>query len=61
MPVATESSEPSAQSSVRYEDPPTLFLPRVPAAERFPILWDFDPVGLYVVQYERERALGVAR
>ncbi|ADI09433.1 hypothetical protein SBI_06313 [Streptomyces bingchenggensis BCW-1] len=60
-PVATESSAPSASSSVCYEDPPTLVLPRVPAAERFPILWDFDPVGLYVVRYERERALGVAR
>jgi hypothetical protein len=60
MPVATESSAPSAPSSARYEDPPTLALPRVPAAERFPILWDFDPVGLYVLRYERERALGVA-
>ncbi|MFI1331318.1 hypothetical protein ACH4U7_14485 [Streptomyces sp. NPDC020845] len=29
--------------------------------ERFPIVWDADPVGLYVVRYERERALGVAR
>lgn len=61
MPAATESSAPSAPSSVRYEDPPTLVLPRVPAAERFPILWDFDPVGLYVVRYERERALGGTR
>ncbi|MER7793886.1 hypothetical protein [Streptomyces sp. NPDC097640] len=61
MPVATESSEPSATSSVRFEDPPTLVLPRVPAAERFPILWDFDPVGPYVLRYEQGRALGVAR
>ncbi|ADI08425.1 hypothetical protein SBI_05305 [Streptomyces bingchenggensis BCW-1] len=57
-PVAIESPAPS---SVFYEDPPTLRLPRIPAAERFPIVWDADPVGLYVVQYERERALGVAR
>lgn len=58
-PVATASSTPS--SSVLYEDPPTLVLPRIPAAERFPIVWDADPVGLYVVQYERERALGMTR
>ncbi|MGY0059279.1 hypothetical protein ACWY4P_22450 [Streptomyces sp. LZ34] len=57
-PVAAESF---ASSAVCYEDPPTLVLPRVPAAERFPIVWDADPVGLYVLRYERERALGVAR
>lgn len=60
MPVA-DTVELSASSSVVYEDPPTLPLPRIPAAERFPIVWDADPVGLYVVRYERERALGVAR
>ncbi|MFD8384808.1 hypothetical protein ACFV2X_40865 [Streptomyces sp. NPDC059679] len=58
MPVATESPAPS---SVLYEDPPTLPLPRIPAAERFPLVWDVDPVGLYVVEYERERALGMTR
>lgn len=58
MPVATESPAPS---SVLYEDPPTLPLPRIPAAERFPIVWDVDPVGLYVVEYEREQALGMTR
>ena len=58
MPVAVE---PSAPSSVLYEDPPTLPLPRIPAAERFAIVWDVDPVGLYVVEYERERALGLRR
>ncbi|MEU5027162.1 hypothetical protein [Streptomyces milbemycinicus] len=60
-PPTPVAIEPSAPSSVFYEDPPTLRLPRIPAAERFPIVWDADPVGLYVVQYERERALGVAR
>ncbi|NUS87754.1 MAG: hypothetical protein HOY75_34880 [Streptomyces sp.] len=60
-PVATEFSAPSAPSSILYEDPPTLVLPRIPAAERFPIVWDVDPVGLYVVEYERERALGMTR
>ncbi|MFI0818451.1 hypothetical protein ACH4TX_18370 [Streptomyces sp. NPDC021098] len=43
------------------EDPPTLQLPRIPTAERFPIAWDTDPVPLYVVRYEQQRALGASR
>jgi hypothetical protein len=58
--VAVESAAPSAPSLAFYEDPPTLRLPRIPAAERFPILWDFDPVGPYVLRREQERALEVA-
>ncbi|MEU5030103.1 hypothetical protein [Streptomyces milbemycinicus] len=42
-------------------DPPTLRLPRIPVGERFPIAWDTDPVGLYVLRYEQQRALGAAR
>ncbi|KAK1179887.1 hypothetical protein B7755_018115 [Streptomyces sp. NBS 14/10] len=62
-PVPTPPPRPvaTASTSVLYEDPPTLVLPRIPAAERFPIVWDADPVGLYVVEYERERALGMTR
>jgi hypothetical protein len=62
-PVPTPPSRPvaTASTSVLYEDPPTLVLPRIPAAERFPIVWDADPVGLYIVEYERERALGTTR
>ncbi|MFD8384785.1 hypothetical protein ACFV2X_40745 [Streptomyces sp. NPDC059679] len=48
-------------ASDRPADPPTLRLPRIPVGERFPIAWDTDPVGLYVVEYERQRALGAAR
>jgi hypothetical protein len=60
MTVAVESAAPSAPAPAFYEDPPTLRLPRIPAAERFPILWDFDPVGPYVLRREQERALEVA-
>ncbi|MGY0057733.1 hypothetical protein ACWY4P_14435 [Streptomyces sp. LZ34] len=42
-------------------DPPALRLPRIPVGERFPIAWDTDPVGLYVLLYERQRALGATR
>ncbi|MGW3569558.1 hypothetical protein ACWDSL_37820 [Streptomyces sp. NPDC000941] len=41
--------------------PPTRCLPRSPVGEWFPIAWDTDPVGLYVVEYERQRALGATR
>ncbi|NUS87073.1 MAG: hypothetical protein HOY75_31280 [Streptomyces sp.] len=43
-------------------DPPTRRrLPRSPVGEHFPIAWDTDPVGAYLIQYERQRALGAAR
>ncbi|GAA3648288.1 hypothetical protein GCM10022420_024090 [Streptomyces iranensis] len=44
-----------------HEDSPTLQLPRIPPAERYPIAWDADPVPLYVLRHERQRALGAAR
>ncbi len=43
------------------EDSPTLQLPRVPTVERFPIAWDTDPVPLYVLRSEQQRALGAVR
>lgn len=43
------------------EDSPTLQLPRIPTAERFPIAWDTDPVPLYVLWYEQQRALEASR
>lgn len=43
-----------------YADPPTLSLPRIPVGERFPVAWDTDPVPLYIVRYEAQRALGAA-
>jgi hypothetical protein len=43
------------------EDSPTLQLPRIPTAERFPIAWDTDPVPLYVLRYEQQRALEASR
>ncbi|MGY0061085.1 hypothetical protein ACWY4P_31845 [Streptomyces sp. LZ34] len=48
-------------ASVCSADPPTLRLTRVPVGERFSIAGDTDPVGLYVLRYERERALGATR
>jgi len=47
--------------SVCYVDPPTLPLPRIPVADRFPIAWDTEPVPLYIVRYEQHRALEAAR
>ncbi|GHJ27773.1 hypothetical protein TPA0910_22060 [Streptomyces hygroscopicus subsp. sporocinereus] len=42
-------------------DTPTLQLPRIAAGERFPIAWDTDPVPLYVLRHERQRASGISR
>ncbi|GDY54214.1 hypothetical protein SVIO_048370 [Streptomyces violaceusniger] len=42
-------------------DTPTLQLPRIPAEGRFPIAWDTDPVPLYVLRHERQRASGISR
>ncbi|WP_281048124.1 hypothetical protein [Streptomyces himastatinicus] len=36
-------------------DPPTLPLPRLPVADRFPIAWDTEPVPLYIVRYDQQR------
>ncbi|MBL1095313.1 hypothetical protein [Streptomyces coffeae] len=46
-------------AAVRRADPPTLPLPRLPVRERFPIVWDTDPVPLYILQHERRQTLGV--
>lgn len=58
VPVPAPDCVPAAACDA---DPPTLQLPRIPVGERFPIPWDTDPVGAYVIQYERQRALEAAR
>jgi len=50
-PTATRERSP-----VLYVDPPTLRLPRVPIEERHRIFWDMEPVPLYVLMHEEERA-----
>lgn len=52
---------PRVPASGYSADPPTLHLPRIPLGERFPIAWDTEPVGAYVIQYERQRTLEAAR
>lgn len=47
--------------SVLYVDPPTLRLPRVPADERDRVFWDTEPVPLYILLHEQERARGGRR
>lgn len=56
VPVPASTCAP-----VRIADSPTLQLPRIPAEDRFPIAWDTDPVPLYVLRHERQRALAVSR
>lgn len=34
---------------------------RIAAGERFPIVWDTDPVPLYVLRSEQQRAPGAVR
>ncbi len=55
------AARPRLSVSVRAVDPPTLPLPRIPVADRFPIAWDTEPVPLYIVRYEQHRALEATR
>lgn len=56
VPVSVPTCVPAGDA-----DSPTLQLPRIPAGDRSPIAWDTDPVPLYVLRYERQRALRVSR
>lgn len=55
------AAQPRLSVSVCAVDPPTLPLPRIPVADRFPIAWDTEPVPLYIVRYEQRRALEATR
>ncbi|EFL25432.1 hypothetical protein SSOG_05146 [Streptomyces himastatinicus ATCC 53653] len=49
------AAQPRLSVSVCAVDPPTLPLPRLPVADRFPIAWDTEPVPLYIVRYDQQR------
>lgn len=57
----TPDRAPAPVAAVCCADPPTLQLPRIPVGDRFPIAWDTEPVPLYIVRYEQQRAPGAAR
>ena len=55
------AARPRLSVTVCAVDPPTLPLPRIPVADRFPIAWDTEPVPLYIGRYEQHRALEATR
>lgn len=59
--VPAPAALPRLSVPARDAGTPTLRLPRVPVADRFPIAWGTEPVPLHIVRYERHRALEAAR